>query len=377
MFWLSIVGLVILIALLTYIAVISINYDVGKPVEPYSQERLQIANKIHTTPIDLVYTWVDGEDDERNLLRETVKSESRNEPAPKSDSICRFKNYDELRYSIRSVFMYAPWIRRIYIVASGKQVPPCLEMDNDRVRVVYEEDLREGGHENPVFNSHAIECVIHKIPDLAEDFIYACDDMQIGGPIDPWFFFKEQMNLYRMVGLQTCRAPEDTKVDAHFRAWANNNILLDEVCGKENRTYPCHQMTAMTKSAMIDAAKTFETEWNETSKRPFRDEKDVHPIGLAQYLAVYRGKAKWINNVSFFYAPVWDSVIANYFMFRAMATHRSSLKCLNDESTHTNPDVDKQVRDLLERMYPHTFPGEVPLSSDSVLVSRNTQSDNH
>ena len=63
--------------------------------------------------IDLVYLWVDGSDPKwqakRNaFIGETVEGSSTNCKG-------RYANNDELKYSLRSVEMYAPWIRKIFI----------------------------------------------------------------------------------------------------------------------------------------------------------------------------------------------------------------------------------------------------------------------
>ena len=63
-------------------------------------------------PIDLVYLWCDDTDEvwrakkQQHLLVENkLDSQSTND--------CRFANNDELKYSLRSVAQYAPWINHI------------------------------------------------------------------------------------------------------------------------------------------------------------------------------------------------------------------------------------------------------------------------
>lgn len=47
----------------------------------------------------------------------------------------RFEDNEELRYSLRSLEQYAPWVRHIFIVTNG-QIPYWLNLDNPRVTVV-------------------------------------------------------------------------------------------------------------------------------------------------------------------------------------------------------------------------------------------------
>ena len=53
-------------------------------------------------------------------------------------SSSRFQDNEELRYSLRSVERFAPWIRHVFIVTNG-QIPAWLDMDNTRVTVVTHE----------------------------------------------------------------------------------------------------------------------------------------------------------------------------------------------------------------------------------------------
>lgn len=53
-------------------------------------------------------------------------------------SSSRFEDNDELRYSLRSVEKYAPWVRHIFIVTNG-QIPHWLDLENPRVTIVTHE----------------------------------------------------------------------------------------------------------------------------------------------------------------------------------------------------------------------------------------------
>lgn len=47
----------------------------------------------------------------------------------------RFSDNDELKYSLRSLQLYAPWIRNIYIVTNG-QIPRWLNLKHPRIRII-------------------------------------------------------------------------------------------------------------------------------------------------------------------------------------------------------------------------------------------------
>lgn len=47
----------------------------------------------------------------------------------------RYNDWGTLKYSLRSVEQYAPWIRNIHLVTNG-QVPYWMALDNPRIRIV-------------------------------------------------------------------------------------------------------------------------------------------------------------------------------------------------------------------------------------------------
>ena len=54
-------------------------------------------------PIDVVYTWAGENNDNKNI---------------------RTRNNNELKYSIRSVIKFAPWVNRIFILMNPPKTPP-------------------------------------------------------------------------------------------------------------------------------------------------------------------------------------------------------------------------------------------------------------
>lgn len=139
-------------------------------------------------PVDVVYTWVDGADPQwraRMLAARCGRSDGGEESAAAES---RFTSRDELRYSLRSLEYYASWVRHIYIVTDG-QVPAWLDASHARVTVVDHRDIFSDRGVLPVFNSHAIESQLHRIPGLSERYLYLNDDVFFLGPTDPELFF--------------------------------------------------------------------------------------------------------------------------------------------------------------------------------------------
>ena len=110
-------------------------------------------------------------------------------PAPTPDeaqSESRYRDTGELRYSLRSLEKYAPWVRHIYLVTDD-QIPYWLNMDSDRITVISHREIfgRRFRQYLPVFSSPAIETMLHKIRGLSNRFIYFNDDVLLGAETWP------------------------------------------------------------------------------------------------------------------------------------------------------------------------------------------------
>ncbi|KAK7480398.1 hypothetical protein BaRGS_00028317 [Batillaria attramentaria] len=100
----------------------------------------------------------------------------------------RFEDNEELRYSLRSLEKFAPWVRHIYIVTNG-QIPYWLNLDNPRITLVTHEEIFPNKSHLPTFSSPAIESHLHRIPGLSDKFLYFNDDVMFGSEVWPDDFF--------------------------------------------------------------------------------------------------------------------------------------------------------------------------------------------
>ena len=91
--------------------------------------------------VDLVYAWVDGDDPELQADMRRYASGSGDLNPERTRDL-----YDLLRYSLRSVAMFAGWIRNIHIITRRPQVPAWLDLSNPRVHVVHHDELSGFAH---------------------------------------------------------------------------------------------------------------------------------------------------------------------------------------------------------------------------------------
>lgn len=136
--------------------------------------------------IDVVYTWVNGADPVHAARRAEHLRLQRGIHENALDQ-ARFRDNEELRFSLRALEQCAPWVRNVILVTAG-QCPAWIRRDHPKLRVV---DHTEFIPERylPTFNSHVIEAYLHEIPGLAEHYIYLNDDVFLGRPCEKTDFF--------------------------------------------------------------------------------------------------------------------------------------------------------------------------------------------
>ena len=136
--------------------------------------------------IDFVITWVDMDDPKWQLEFEKHAGKKGNTKNGVSDA--RFRDYGFLKYWFRGVDKFAPWVRKIHFITCG-QKPEWLDENHPKINLVNHEDYIPSQF-LPTYNSVVIERYLHKIPDLADHFVYFNDDFFIINHIDTTRFFK-------------------------------------------------------------------------------------------------------------------------------------------------------------------------------------------
>jgi hypothetical protein len=142
-------------------------------------------------PIDIVYLWVNGNDSQwrakRRQAAQSLSADMRDEMALYSNVEGRFRDNDELRYSLRALETFFPDHGHIYIVTDA-QTPEWLRK-TPGLSIVDHRDLIPAAC-LPTFDSGNIESYIHRIPNLSERYFYLNDDVFFGAPvrISDWFW---------------------------------------------------------------------------------------------------------------------------------------------------------------------------------------------
>jgi hypothetical protein len=145
-----------------------------------------------TEKIDIVYLWVDGADKkwraEKDKWYQKINNKTPIYAAANTED--RWRDNDELKYSLRSVAECVPWVNHIYIITGFNQVPKWLNTKHPKITIIPHEQIMPK-EALPTFNATAIEMCIPNIPNLSERFLLVNDDMFFNRPLSPSFFFDE------------------------------------------------------------------------------------------------------------------------------------------------------------------------------------------
>ena len=305
-------------------------------------------------PIDLVYTWVDGEDpqwlEQKLETLGTFDLASVNETASVSS---RFYSRDELKYSIRSVEMYANWVRRIYIVTDG-QVPTWLDTSHPKIFMVDHRDIFADPAVLPVFNSHAIESQLHRIPGLSERYLYLNDDVFFARPVSQDLFFTSSGLSKFFPAAGTLDIDDAASRDMPVMSAAKNNrTWIRERSGRivtrKFKHTPHSQIRSILEELEIEDSELF---------RQLASSKVRHPsdhsiaASLHHHFAYARGRGVE-GQIGYGYVDV-SARDAELQLIRLQQRQDMDVFCINETNTplHQQRRVDQAVKVLLEQKYP-------------------------
>ncbi|MFB6896224.1 stealth conserved region 3 domain-containing protein [Streptomyces hydrogenans] len=257
-------------------------------IEPYTQ----VLHHDVPFPVDAVYTWVDGSDVNWLERKNAVLAALGIVTEDAATSAARFRNRDELRYSLRSLDMYAPWIRNIYLV-TDRQVPSWLDTSHPRVRVVDHTEVFAGQGALPTYNSHAIESRLHHIEGLAEHFLYFNDDVFAARPIQPSLFFLGNGASKHFMSSNAIPMGPALEGDEFSRIAAKNNReLIEGMFGQTLVNSFIHAPHPLRRSVMADLETHFPEALTRTAHNQLRSPTDVSVASsLHHYFGYHTGRS--------------------------------------------------------------------------------------
>ena len=330
----------------------------GRPTVPAVRSRADFVAHLPDEidfPIDAVYTWVDHTDPRWEKRRADASHTAYHAEAA---SAARFISRDELRYSLRSLHLYAPWIRNIYIVTDD-QLPYWLDTSRPGVSVISHRDLFEPGSRLPTFNSHAIESQLYRTPGLAEHFIYFNDDVFLGRPVTPDTFFHgngvAKFFLSRSAPLDSGEPSfGDIPVDA---AGKNNREVLRERFGRTVTQKMKHTPHAMRRSVLEKISTELREHVTRTRDNQFRHPTDLSIASSLHHYWSYLEGTSVPGSLRYLYTDLADPETATR-LIRLLRQRDFHTFCLND--TDSDPATRVEMAALISLFLSQYFPVRSP-----------------
>lgn len=301
-------------------------------------------------PIDIVYPWVDAEDPAWRARKDQHLGHATDVHAHAS-SDARFRSRNELLYSLRSIDMYAPWIRNVYIV-TDRQTPPGLDFSRPDLHLVDHSEIVTDSGYLPLYNSSAIISWLHRVPGLSEHYLVSNDDFFLGRDLFPSTFF--QANGLAKVFFSPNRrplGPPSAEDDLFTIMKKHQRALLEEQFGRTMSHFVRHVPYAQRKSVVEEIEATFADAIEYTRRSTFRRELDVNMDQFHQYYAEMTGRAV---RATIDYDYINLAVPTDLERLTTILSKRSKQAiCLNDAPDEEGvPPDDAVIIDFLEAYLP-------------------------
>ncbi|MEU6551089.1 stealth conserved region 3 domain-containing protein [Streptomyces sp. NPDC046915] len=318
-------------------------------------------------PVDAVYTWVNGADVDWLERKNAVLAARGMDTQDSATSAARFRDRDELRYSLRSIDMYAPWIRNIYIV-TDRQVPHWLDESHPRVRVIDHTEIFGDRGALPTYNSHAIESQLHYIEGLAEHFLYFNDDMLLGRTVQPGMFFLGNGQAKHFLSPTAVpMSPISEEDEFNITAAKNNRGLIERSFGQTLTHAFLHAPYPLRRSVLADIERDYAEEMAATARAQLRSRTDVSVASSLHHYYGYFTRRSVPGSISCGFVNV-GLVEHGPRLNRILTARPHDVFCLND---YHDGDVSEEEQDaILAAFLPSYFPVASQFETGSVRNRR-------
>ena len=180
--------------------------------------------------MDIVYTWVNGNDPtwqrKKAAAQKSLSSDTDFHEALEPYALVagRYRDNQELRYSLRSLETHFPDHGRIFLVTDG-QCPDWI--DTHQIVLVDHREIMSDPL--PTFSSKRIESNLFKISGLGAQWLYFNDDVFLANRFDPTCYFRgEQVGVFFLEEERTGDFGEvvaATNAQKHLRGpWARRQM---------------------------------------------------------------------------------------------------------------------------------------------------------
>lgn len=255
----------------------------------------------------------------------------------------RFRDWGTLKFVFRGIQMHMPYIEKVHlVVARESQVPEWVDREN--VHVVFHSDFIPAEY-LPTFNCNTLEMYLHRIPGLAEQYIYFNDDLFPLRDIAPDTFFRDG----KVVVHHTRHILALNLFKKLIRKSDSLAKKLAGVAGSPVFVRPQHTCSAMLRSNCEEVFSKGRKEILDSLSRT-RNEHNFNQYLFSDYL-YYLGKTidSRISNRHFSLAVADSSKICSF-----IASPQADIACINDVemSDVKFESLRKDITEAFEKAFP-------------------------
>jgi hypothetical protein len=314
--------------------------------------------------IDIVVLWINMDDKNIKVLYDSTYESIKQSRSYSYRSISRsrFRDFNQLKYLLRSIEENgAGWARRIFLVTNN-QVPQYLNISHPRIRMVNHGQLFKYMNmtppKYPLFNSIAIQSMVHNIPTLSSPFYLFDDDI----------FIRKNLSVSMIVnGNKSIVDVDNIMFDIHlkptseFAAHIHNTIKmglkkrsLDLL--RENNHYMIgfHGPLLLYREIGTKIWNDFQEEMNLVISHPFRTPTDPSIqtlymyVGYSDYYTFVRGR----RILQFEMLEGSNPTIIRRTLQQVFMDKTAYFVCINDDLRFIDKPIKNCIKDAYEVLFP-------------------------
>ena len=289
---------------------IKILFKIFKIYE-YINLKKEDKNFIEKEPIDLVIKYIDLSDKTLNRIgiRHTYKD----------------IDNEELRYCLRSILNYIPWVRKIFILMPNEKVKYLKEKDEIKEKIIYIKDKQFLGFDSANIQSFLFNLDKMRYFGISQNFIYMEDDYFIGKNFKKKDFFYYDNNK--------------KKVFPNIITWGFYDMNKSEVINQYNELIKFNSTNAHSRIGFLIQRLNTEIFFIKNYKKNLINTLFTHnaiPENINDLISIY----KFANKYIYFNETLYNK---ERNLFSLCHQHFLNLYQLNINGRRVNPIISSYI----------------------------------
>ncbi|KAN0037690.1 hypothetical protein ACTFIV_003043 [Dictyostelium citrinum] len=314
--------------------------------------------------VDLVYTWVNGSDPDHMEIKKQVMFNKTGKEY-KDFEPHRYRDIGGLKYSLRSVRKYAPWIRNIYIITAN-QIPTWFNFNKpENVKFIFHKNYYGNISHLPTYSSNSIESNFWNLPnEVSNCFLYLNDDVFFNKPVNrsDYFYDDDYNQMIYEIKERTQFYDEHRQLEPYAKSFAYSNSILNKIWGQDQRRFlPDHGIQVYNKKIwLMIHDELFDYGLDQTSSNRFRESSDLQLSFIYnQFAKRYSNQFKLAPKGANLYIGIWnEEKVINNAIDRILTEKDSMTICLNDGFDFVDDEIHSKLTNLFDTLFPEKSPFE-------------------